>query len=87
MFETLSERLSKTLRHISGKAKLTEANISETLSEVRKALLDADVALDVVQQFIIAVKHQALGQKVSAELSPGQFFLKIVKEGIRTNIG
>ena len=57
MFENLSDRLSKTLRNISGKGRLTEDNIKETLREVRMALLEADVALPVVREFIAKVKE------------------------------
>ena len=78
MFEQLSERLSETLRRISGKATLDEDNIRETLREVRQALLEADVALPVVKDFIEQVRGRAVGQEVSKSLSPGQAFLKIV---------
>ena len=80
MFDSLTERLSTTLRAIGGKAKLTEDNIGETLREVRRALLEADVALSVVQGFLDAVRTRALGMEVSSALSPGQAFLKIVHE-------
>ena len=65
MFENLSDRLSKTLRNISGKGRLTEDNIKETLREVRMALLEADVALPVVREFIAKVKESALGEEVN----------------------
>ena len=58
MFENLTDRLSQTLRHVTGKAKLTEDNIKDTLREVRMALLEADVALPVVKDFVNAVKEQ-----------------------------
>ena len=80
MFDSLTERLSTTLRALGGKAKLTEDNIGETLREVRRALLEADVALSVVQGFLQAVRTRALGMEVSSALSPGQAFLKIVHE-------
>ena len=80
MFDSLTERLSTTLRALGGKAKLTEDNIGETLREVRRALLEADVALPVVQGFLDAVRTRALGMEVSSALSPGQAFLKIVHE-------
>lgn len=80
MFDSLTERLSTTLRALGGKAKLTEDNIGETLREVRRALLEADVALPVVQGFLEAVRTRALGMEVSSALSPGQAFLKIVHE-------
>ncbi|MBL6717554.1 MAG: signal recognition particle protein [Pseudomonadales bacterium] len=80
MFDSLTERLSTTLRALGGKAKLTEDNIGEALREVRRALLEADVALSVVQGFLDAVRTRALGMEVSSALSPGQAFLKIVHE-------
>ncbi len=87
MFDKLTERLAFSLRKISGKARLTEENISETLGEVRVALLEADVALPVVQQFIDSVKLKSLGQVVSASLNPGQAFLKLVKTELVSVMG
>ena len=72
MFESLSDRLSHSLRSVTGKARLTEQNIDETMREVRMALLEADVALSVVKDFVGAVKQRALGQDVMKSLSPGQ---------------
>ena len=79
MFQNLSERLTQSLRSISGKARLTEDNIQGTLREVRMALLEADVALPVVKDFVESVKARALGQEVMSSLSPGQAFLKVVQ--------
>jgi len=87
MFENLTERLSKTLRHITGQARLTEDNIGEAMREVRMALLEADVALPVVKQFVEAVKARAVGQEVSKSLSPGQMFVKIVKDELEQVMG
>ncbi len=78
MFENLSDRLSKTLQHVTGQAKLTEDNIKDTLREVRMALLEADVALPVVKAFVERVRERAVGQEVLQSLSPGQIFVKIV---------
>jgi signal recognition particle subunit SRP54 len=80
MFENLSERLTQTLRGISGKARLTEENVSAALRDVRMALLEADVALTVVKDFIEQVKLRALGQTVSTALNPGEAFVKIVHD-------
>jgi signal recognition particle subunit SRP54 len=80
VFDTLTERLGKSLSAITGKARLTEENIQGTLREVRMALLEADVALPVVKQFIDQVRLRAVGQEVSSSLSPGQVFVKIVNE-------
>ncbi|MCK5893444.1 MAG: signal recognition particle protein [Endozoicomonadaceae bacterium] len=78
MFENLSDRLSQTLRNVTDKAKLTEDNIKDTLREVRKALLEADVALSVVKDFVNRIRERAVGQEVSQSLNPGQMFVKIV---------
>jgi len=80
MFENLSERLTQSLRGIAGKARLTEDNVSAALRDVRMALLEADVALPVVKDFIEQVKLRALGQTVSSALNPGEAFVKIVHE-------
>ena len=87
MFDNLTQRLATSLRKISGKARLTEENLSETLAEVRVALLEADVALPVIQQFIDSVKLKSLGQAVSESLNPGQAFLKIVKSELELVMG
>ena len=87
MFESLSDRLSQSLRGISGKARLSDENIQETLREVRMALLEADVALPVVKDFVEAIKQRALGQEVMKSLSPGQAFLKIVQNELEEVMG
>ena len=87
MFENLSDRLSKTLRNISGRGRLTEDNIKETLREVRMALLEADVALPVVRDFINKVKERAIGVEVNKSLTPGQEFVKIVQAELEAAMG
>jgi signal recognition particle subunit SRP54 len=87
MFESLTDRLSNSLRSITGKARLSEENIQETLREVRMALLEADVALPVVKDFVESVKQRALGQEVLKSLSPGQAFLKIVQAELEATMG
>jgi signal recognition particle subunit SRP54 len=87
MFQSLSDRLSQSLRNVSGKARLTDENIQETLREVRMALLEADVALPVVKDFVESVKQRALGQEVMKSLSPGQAFLKIVQDELEAVMG
>ncbi|MFT6985777.1 MAG: signal recognition particle subunit SRP54 [Psychromonas sp.] len=87
MFENLTDRLSKTLKNISGKGRLTEDNIKDTLREVRMALLEADVALPVVRDFIEAIKKRAVGQEVAKSLSPGQAFIKIVQNELELAMG
>ena len=87
MFENLTQRLTKSLRTITGQGKLTEENIKLTLREVRLALLEADVALPVVKEFIEEVKTKALGKEVNLALNPGQEFIKIVFEELKTVMG
>ena len=87
MFENLQERLGKTLKNISGRGRLTEDNIKETLREVRMALLEADVALPVVREFVNQVKERAVGVEVTKSLSPGQVFIKIVREELEKAMG
>jgi signal recognition particle subunit SRP54 len=87
MFENLTERLGKTLKNISGKGRLSEDNIKDTLREVRMALLEADVALPVVRDFIAQVKERAVGTEVSKSLNPGQVFIKIVQSELESVMG
>jgi len=87
MFESLSDRLGESLKKISGKARLSEDNIKESLREVRMALLEADVALPVVKAFIDHVRQRAVGQEVSRSLNPGQQFLKIVQQELEKVMG
>jgi signal recognition particle subunit SRP54 len=87
MFENLSDRLSRTLKNISGRGRLTEDNVKDTLREVRMALLEADVALPVVREFVNSVKERAVGQEVSKSLTPGQVFVKIVQSELEKAMG
>ena len=87
MFDNLTDRLSGSLRKISGQAKLTENNISETLREVRMALLEADVALPVVKDFVENVRQKAMGQEVMRSLTPGQAFIKLVQSELEAVMG
>ncbi|MFU8784054.1 signal recognition particle protein [Aliidiomarina sp.] len=87
MFANLSDRLSQSLRNISGRGRLTEDNIKDTLREVRMALLEADVALPVVKEFISKVKERALGVEVNKNLNPGQVFVKIVQAELEAAMG
>lgn len=80
MFENLSDRLRQTMRSLRGQARLTESNIQDALREVRMALLEADVALPVVREFINQVKERAVGREVIDSLNPGQVFIKVVHE-------
>ena len=80
MFNSLSDRLTATFRSLKGKGRLTEADIDATAREIRRALLDADVAVPVVRQFISQIKERALGEEVAQALNPGQQVVKIVNE-------
>ena len=87
MFDNLTRRVSAALCQIGGKKTLSEDNIAETLREVRLALLDADVALAVVQDFMDRIRQRAIGAEVGASLSPAQSFLKIVNEELVAVLG
>ena len=87
MFDNLTDRLSGTFRKLTGKANLTEANIQDVLREVRRALLEADVALSVVKDFVDRVSLRAVGQEVSSSLTPGQAFIKIVQAELEFIMG
>src|SRR5690554_5049971 len=87
MFENLQDRLSGSLRKISGQARLTDDNIKDTLREVRMALLEADVALPVVKDFVDSVRDRAVGTEVSRSLSPEQAFIKIVQAELESLMG
>jgi signal recognition particle subunit SRP54 len=87
MFENLTQRLSGTLKNLRGQGRLTEENIRDSLREVRMALLEADVALPVVKDFIDAVRAKALGQEVIGSLSPGQALVKVVNDELVAIMG
>lgn len=87
MFQNLSDRLGQTLKNISGKGRITEDNIKETLREVRMALLEADVALPVIKDFVARVKERSVGIEVSKSLNPGQMLIKIVQGELETIMG
>ncbi|MFZ2725241.1 MAG: signal recognition particle protein [Methylococcaceae bacterium] len=79
MFDNLTDKLSGTLKKIRGQGRLTEGNVRETLREVRMALLEADVAVTVVNDFLAKVKKGALGKEVQTSLSPGQSMIKLIR--------
>jgi signal recognition particle subunit SRP54 len=87
MFETLSERLSGILDKLTRRGALTETDVAEAMREVRRALLEADVALDVVRDFTDAVKAKAVGQEVVRSVSPGQMVVKIVHDELVRVLG
>src|SRR3989338_4550962 len=80
MFDNLTQKLSAALNRLRGAGRLTEDNIRDSLREVRVALLEADVALPVVKDFLEQVRQRAVGQEVSASLTPGQALVKIVHD-------
>ncbi len=87
MFENLTDRLSRTLKNLRGQGRLSEDNIRDSLREVRLALLEADVALPVVKEFIERVREKALGQEVVGSLSPGQALIKVVNDELVAIMG
>ncbi len=87
MFDNLSQRLGNTLRSISGKGRLTDKNIKDTMREIRKALLEADVAWPVVKQFINDIRKRAIGREVMTSINPGQALVKIVQEELTHIMG
>ena len=87
MFETLSGKLSGSLRKVRGRGRLTEENVSKTLNEVKMALLEADVNFRVVKAFLRSVNSRAVGEEVQDSLTPGQQFIKIVSEELTEMMG
>ncbi len=87
MFEGLSEKLERSFKVLKGHGQITEINVAETLKEVRKALLDADVSYKIAKQFTANVKEKALGQKILTAVSPGQLMVKIVHDELTQLMG
>ena len=87
MFENLSERLERSFKILKGEGKITEVNVAETLKDVRKALLDADVNYKVAKQFTDTVKEKALGMNVLTSLRPGQVMIKVVHDELAQLMG
>jgi signal recognition particle subunit SRP54 len=87
MFDNLSSKLDKAFQILKGHGKITEINVAETLKEVRRALLDADVNFKIAKEFTSRVKEKALGQKVLTSLQPGQLMIKIVKDELTELMG
>ena len=87
MFENLSERLERSLKILKGEGKITEVNVAETLKDVRKALLDADVNYKVAKQFTDTVKEKALGMNVLTSVRPGQLMVKVVHDELAQLMG
>ena len=87
MFENLSEKFDKAFKIIKGKGKITEINIAESLKEVRKALIDADVSYAIAKEFCATVKEKALGRDVLTAVEPGQLMVKIVHDELAALMG
>src|SRR5664280_802219 len=87
MFEDLSLKLENTLKKVRGQGKLTEKNISDTLREIRRILLDADVNYKVAKDFIEQVSQKALGKEVLTSISPGQLITKIIYDELTILLG
>ncbi|MFM1784800.1 MAG: signal recognition particle protein, partial [Actinomycetota bacterium] len=87
MFDSLSNRLSETFKSLRGKGRLSAADIDETLRDIRKSLLEADVALDVVKAFIASIRERALGDEVSRALNPAQQVVQIVNSELVKILG
>ena len=87
MFEGLSEKLERSFKILKGHGHISEVNVAETLKEVRRALLDADVSFKIAKQFTEVVKEKALGQKILSSVSPGQLMVKIVHDELTELMG
>ena len=87
MFDHLSDRLSQAARNLSGKGRLSESNIKDTLRQVRLALLEADVALPVVKSFVERIRERAIGEEVGKSLTPGQALVKIIHSELVAILG
>lgn len=87
MFQSLSEKLESAFKHLKGEARITELNIANTVKDIRKALLDADVNFSIAREFTDKVKEKAIGEKVIAAVSPGQLMVKIVQDELTGLMG
>jgi len=87
MFENLSERIASAFKQIKGEGRITDLNIANTIKDIRKALLDADVNFKIAKEFTDKVKEKAVGQKVLTALSPGQLMVKIVQDELTDLMG
>lgn len=87
MFESLSSKLEKAFKTLKGQGKISEINVAETVKEIRKALIDADVNYKIAKQFTDTVKEKALGQNVLTSISPGQLLTKIVNDELTQLLG
>ena len=87
MFSNLSEKLESAFKHLKGQARINELNVSNTLKDIRKALLDADVNFKIAKDFTDSIKEKAIGEKVINAISPGQLMVKIVQDELTALMG
>lgn len=87
MFENLGEKIDKAIRLVKGRSKITDINVADTMKEIRRALLEADVSFKLAKEFTNAVKEKALGQNVLTSLQPGQLLTKIVRDELARTMG
>ena len=87
MFENLTDKLERSFKLIKGEGRITEINVAETLKEIRRALIDADVNYKVAKSFTDEVKQKALGQDVLKSVKPGQMITKIVRDELAQLMG
>src|SRR5690606_31859037 len=87
MFENLSSKIESAFKKLKGQGRITEINVAETLKEIRRALVDADVNYKIAKDFIDKVKEKALGQNVLTSVSPGQLLTKIVNDELKELLG
>ena len=87
MFDNLSDKLDKAFHILKGHGKITDVNVADTLKEVRRALLDADVNFKIAKDFTSRVKDKAIGQNVLTTLQPGQLMVKLVKDELTELMG
>ncbi|MGB1317954.1 MAG: signal recognition particle receptor subunit alpha, partial [Flavobacteriales bacterium] len=87
MFENLTEKFDKAFKTLKGEGRITEINVAETMKEVRRALLDADVNYKIAKEFTERVKEKALGQDVLTAVKPGQLMVKITKDELTELMG
>src|ERR1700744_3116337 len=87
MFESLSEKLERAFKNVKGQARINELNIANTVKDIRRALIDADVNYKIAKEFTDTVKEKALGEKVLTAISPGQLMTKIVQDQLAELMG
>jgi signal recognition particle subunit SRP54 len=87
MFNNLSEKLESAFKHLKGQARINELNVANTIKEIRKALLDADVNFKIAKEFTDSIKEKAIGEKVINAISPGQLMVKIVQDELTALMG